>query len=223
MWSDVSRKYASLLALVVQQTVLVIMIRYSKMQMSSFTSSTAVVLAEVVKVVMNLSLELVSSRANEAVSWRTVLNKWWNSDILSLAPPAFLYMTQNNLLFVALSNLSVPVYQVTSQGKLLTTALFSRLILKRKVAGTQYVSLLTIAMGVGVVLLSNVNTEKAALRLGLEQNMVIGIFAVACSCATSGFAGVCFESVLKSTEETSLYIRNAQLAMWSVVLGVFLC
>mmetsp|Transcript_15387 Transcript_15387/g.22714 ORF Transcript_15387/g.22714 Transcript_15387/m.22714 type:complete len:92 (-) Transcript_15387:194-469(-) len=46
--------------------------------------------------------------------------------------PAVLYLLQNNLLYFALSNLSVPTYQVSQQGKHLTTALISRVILKKK-------------------------------------------------------------------------------------------
>jgi UDP-sugar transporter A1/2/3 len=35
-----------------------------------------------------------------------------------------------------------------------------------------------------------------------------------------GFAGVYFEKMLKSTQKVSVYMRNMQLAMWSILLGL---
>jgi UDP-sugar transporter A1/2/3 len=46
-----------------------------------------------------------------------------------LLVPSLLYVVQNNLLFVAVSNLDPGAYQVTSQLKTLVTALFAILIL----------------------------------------------------------------------------------------------
>ncbi len=46
-----------------------------------------------------------------------------------LLVPSLLYVVQNNLLFVAVSNLDPGAYQVTSQLKTLVTALFAVLIL----------------------------------------------------------------------------------------------
>lgn len=44
--------------------------------------------------------------------------------------PSILYVAQNNLLFIAVSNLDPGTYQVTSQLKTLITALFAVLILR---------------------------------------------------------------------------------------------
>ena len=51
-------------------------------------------------------------------------------EILKVSVPSFLYVVQNNLLYLALSNLDAATYQVCYQLKILTTALFSATMLK---------------------------------------------------------------------------------------------
>ena len=51
----------------------------------------------------------------------------------------------------------------------------------------------------------------------IEQ--IIGFVAVLLSCVTSGFAGVYFEKVLKSAQSLSLWERNIQLAVYSIVIA----
>jgi UDP-sugar transporter A1/2/3 len=47
------------------------------------------------------------------------------------------YTLQSNLLFVALANLDAPTYQITYQTKTIFTALFSRLLLGRRLEVSQ--------------------------------------------------------------------------------------
>jgi len=221
-----SVKNVSLFALVLQQVGLVLMIRHSRTRKSEsdfvpYLTSTAVVLAECLKLVLNLSLELLLVQHDTSPSLWTEL---MDQEGLNLVVPALLYLIQNNLLFVALSNLSVPVYQVTNQGKLLTTALCSRILLNKSISGMQYVSLAVLALGVALVQLSGME-EKISSNdnsAGKDQNQLQGLIAVVISCITSGFAGVYFEKVLKSksTKKLSVYIRNAQLSIWSIFLGL---
>jgi UDP-sugar transporter A1/2/3 len=106
---------------------------------------------------------------------------------LKLAIPALLYVVQNNLLFVALSNLSVPLYQVTNQGKLLRRPC-SRLLLNKSISGMQYLSLLVLALGVAVVQLSSIEKVEASdENVEHADGQLIGLLAVFASCFTSGF------------------------------------
>jgi UDP-sugar transporter A1/2/3 len=222
-----SAKNVSLLALVLQNAGLVLMIRYSRMRktldddpseaLQSYLPSTVVVSAECLKLVLNLFLELVLVDREEPCRMCTEL---LNPDTFKLVIPALLYVLQNNLLFVALSNLSVPVYQVTNQGKLLTTALWSRILLNKSISGMQYVSLVILATGVAIVQLSSVEKGEASHNQNGQQSQQLGLMAVTVSCFTSGFAGVYFEMMLKSTRKTSVYMRNTQLAAWSILLGL---
>lgn len=52
-------------------------------------------------------------------------------DVMKMAVPACLYVVQNNLKYVAISNLEGPTFQLLYQLKILTTAVFSVLMLKR--------------------------------------------------------------------------------------------
>jgi UDP-sugar transporter A1/2/3 len=72
-------------------------------------------------------------------------------ETFKLLIPAGLYTLQNNLLFVALSNLDAATYQVTYQLKILTTALFSTLMLGKKLDSLKWISLVMLMLGVSLV------------------------------------------------------------------------
>lgn len=72
-------------------------------------------------------------------------------ETLKCAVPALAYTIQGNLLFVALSNLDAPTYQVTYQTKTLFTALFSRLLLGRTLANSQWLALALLFLGTVLV------------------------------------------------------------------------
>ena len=72
-------------------------------------------------------------------------------ETLKLLIPSGLYTLQNNLLFIALSNLDAATYQVTYQLKILTTALFSVLMLGKKLDSIKWISLVILMLGVSLV------------------------------------------------------------------------
>lgn len=51
------------------------------------------------------------------------------------------------------------------------------------------------------------------------QSPLVGMIAVITSCVMSGFAGVYFEKVLKSTKQ-SLWVRNVQLGFIGMIIGM---
>lgn len=104
--------------LMVQTTAVVLTMRYSRTTNSAdgqrYLSSTAVVMSEVFKILGSLLLLWVERKVSlwDAATFasREILAQW--KDTLKLAVPALLYTIQNNLLFVALSNLPAATYQV---------------------------------------------------------------------------------------------------------------
>jgi len=146
-------------------------------------------------------------------------------DALKILVPALLYLVQNTLLYVALSNLTAPIFQVTYQAKLVTTALVSVVMLQRSYSTQQWICLVVLSLGVAIVVLDT--GSSAPQKTANAQNLAVGLIAVSIACLSSALAGVYFEKVLKKPTTTgdstvtpaSLWMRNMQLAFFSVVIA----
>ena len=99
--------------------------------------------------------------------------------------PSAVYLIQNNLLYVAASNLDVATYQITYQLKILTTAMFAVTMLNKKLISTQWLSLLILIAGVAMVQLSDVKETKSAATAE-EQSKFVGFTAALTACCLSG-------------------------------------
>lgn len=149
-------------------------------------------------------------------------------DALKISIPALLYLIQNTLLYVALSNLSAPLFQVTYQAKLVTTAIVSVMMLGRQYNPKQWLCLVALSMGVATVVLGETE-EKEIDETKPTQSLMVGLVAVTIACFCSALAGVYFEKVLKvtTTEKdgaprvpVSVWMRNFQLAFFSCLIAV---
>lgn len=163
--------------------------------------------------------------------WREI----FSPDCWKLSIPAILYgafssaaaleqalifeplVIQNNLQYVAATNLEAATFQVTYQMKILTTAAFSVILLRKKLSTVQWVSLLFLALGVGIVQIqAGVHNDAAGSPHTPSMNVLKGFVAVAAACFTSGLAGVYFEMVLKNSQ-ADLWVRNVQLSLFSLL------
>eukprot|EP01082_Thalassiosira_pseudonana_P015193 g13711.t1 g13711 contig9:246962-247921(+) len=143
---------------------------------------------------------------------------------------ALLYTVQKNLLYLAISNVDAAVFQVTYQAKILTTALFSVLLLGKKLSYQKIAGLLLLTLGVALVQLDKV--EENASKSYQEQRRWVGVLAVLGACCTSGFGGVYFELVLKPrtlNQENgdtpprpppSVWAKNVQLSTFALVIAL---
>ncbi|KAJ9615377.1 UDP-galactose transporter Gms1 [Cladophialophora chaetospira] len=235
----VPTKYVSLLTLVVQNSSLVLMMRYSRILPGPrYLSSTAVVLSEVLKCLICLAIHINEQRHQLRYSQLPTLSddaspppsqagyglrQLW-SDIFSvksgffkLLVPAVLYTLQNNLQFVAATNLDAATFQVTYQCKILTTALFAVLMLGQSLSAKKWLSLVILTAGVACVQIPS-STANVSAQQG---NYMVGIIAVAIACVCSGFAGVYFEKVLKNGQSSSIWVRNIQLSVGCLAIALF--
>ncbi|XP_073773324.1 solute carrier family 35 member A3b isoform X4 [Danio rerio] len=149
-------KYASLGVLVFQTTSLVLTMRYSRTLHTEeplYLASSAVVCAELLKIVACILLVFrdhsFSVRSLNLVLKEEIINRPLLT--LKLAIPSGIYTLQNNLLYVALSNLDAATYQVTYQLKILTTALFSVSMLGKRLGIYQWLSLVILMFGIALV------------------------------------------------------------------------
>lgn len=109
---------------------------------------------------------------------------------------------------------------MTYQLKILTTALFSVLMLRKSLSRVQWVSLLLLFGGVAIVQVQQEGAkQKEAMATDQGQSYGKGLVAVVVSCLSSGFAGVYFEKILKGSS-ASVWLRNVQLGIFGTVLGL---
>jgi len=126
--------------------------------------------------------------------------------------------------------------QVTYQLKILTTAILSVVMLRKELSRLQWVSLFLLFFGVAAVNVQAnakpppVSVVKEAIqgaaqlvtqppKSTVDQRPIVGLLAVVTACCLSGFAGVYFEKILKSTPQ-SVFVRNIQLGVVGMVLGL---
>lgn len=111
---------------------------------------------------------------------------------------------------------------MTYQLKILTTAIFAVFILKKQLLRTQWVSLLTLIVGVVLVQLAQSGDHPAVTQNAREQNRFLGFIAAFSACVLSGFAGIYFEKILKGSD-ISVWMRNVQLSLCSIPFGLLTC
>lgn len=214
---------AVLCTLAVQNACQMLSMRYSRMPgQPKYLSSTAVVLAEVVKMLASFVILVVQKGPADAwdIVWRGVFVRW--QDTLMVGVPSMLYLLQNNLLYVATTHLDAATCQVAYQLKLLTTAFFTVTLLKRHISNRRWLSLGVLFMG--VVLVQSPSKSASAAN----ASPVIGMAAVTAACLLSGLAGVWLERIVKrdnatagtEQQEKPIWLRNIQLGFISLVLGL---
>ncbi|KAJ7111531.1 nucleotide-sugar transporter [Mycena crocata] len=228
-------KYLSLVTLAVQNSLLTLIMHYSRVSTPpsrAYSPATAVLMNEILKGSISLVIAFSridapspdvggqTSRLTLAARVRRLAGAVFSQDCWKLSIPAILYVIQNNLQFVAVSNLEAATFQVSYQMKILTTAAFSVLLLRKKLTSPQWVALLFLAIGVAVVQIQagavRVVEDGVLLDDTHNMNAMKGFIAVATACITSGLAGVYFEMVLKNSQ-TDLWVRNVQLSLFSLL------
>uniref|UniRef100_A0A3B4AYS0 Uncharacterized protein n=1 Tax=Periophthalmus magnuspinnatus TaxID=409849 RepID=A0A3B4AYS0_9GOBI len=213
-------KYISLAVLVVQNASLILSIRFVRtLPGDRFYATSAVVMAEVLKVLTCLLIILLQKRreCQPLSMFDSIVVQY--KDTLKLAVPSLIYTLQNNLQYIAISNLPAATFQVTYQLKILTTALFSVLMLRKSLSRVQWFSLLLLFAGVAIVQVQQEGKKESSVSDSSSQNYMVGLVAVVISCLSSGFAGVYFEKILKGSA-ASVWVRNVQLGVFGTALGL---
>ena len=220
-------KLMLLVGMVLQNSSTVLVGRYTRSSVAKeelYNVNHLICICEFVKLALSMVLEGYSLGGVDALVESIQLHIVSKPlDALKILVPALLYLVQNTLLYVALSNLTAPIFQVTYQGKLVTTALVSVVMLQRSYSPQQWVCLCLLSLGVAVAVLGESSGSSSAADKPVHTNLVVGLTAVTIACLSSALAGVYFEKVLKKPgnekQPASLWMRNMQLAFFSVVIA----
>jgi len=218
-----NKKWLALIALVVQNSLQSIVMRYTlvtgEVEASQrYMTSTAVLMSEIMKLCISVLACFVIDAGANVSKFKSVLktDAGGGGDWLKLCVPSVLYTVQNSLQYAAMAELSAPVFQVMYQMKIITTAVFSVHMLSRQITVAQWGAIVALSLGVAAVQLSQ-RAEAAD-----QQNSMMGLVYVLCGCVTSGFAGVYFELVLK-TSKASVWLRNIQLSCIGILVATVGC
>ncbi|KAI9225310.1 MAG: nucleotide-sugar transporter-domain-containing protein [Piptocephalis tieghemiana] len=241
--------HLSLLVLVLHNSILVLLLRASRSHSDHssnpsdspsllYLASVAVVFTELLKLsicFLVLIFSMLSSSSSVPIrqGLACILSSVFQPrEIIRLSLPSACYALQNNLLYLALSNLEAATFQVVYQLKILATALFSILLLRRTLSVKQWSSLLLLMMGVTLVQWQTAvphHPSPGNSSEEPEEKPILGFMAVILACLSSGFAGCYFERILKSSSTyalpispPSLWVRNGQLGISATFFSLLL-
>lgn len=210
--------FLALLGLVIQNTALAILLKFSfRKTADSYAPTTVVLTTEILKLLVCGLVTSQRSFRDLVVAITTIGEQG------TLFVPSLLYVIQNNLLFYGAQRLSSVVYIVCTQTKILTTAIISKVMLGTKLNAKQYLALIFLVFG--VVIVQAPNASPTAARQGRTE--LIGVAAVLLASLTSGAAGVILEKLFKehvtrsSKVEHTVWTRNVQLSLISLPFACF--
>ncbi|KAF2193463.1 nucleotide-sugar transporter [Zopfia rhizophila CBS 207.26] len=154
-------KQLSLITLTFQNSALILIMHHSRVMPlvggHRYHTSTSVFLNEVIKLGISLTMALYDMSANlpantpATVLFENLISAVFTNESWKLAIPALLYTLQNTLQYVAVSHLDAATFQVTYQLKILTTAIFSVVLLGRSLSTRKWASLVLLIIGISIV------------------------------------------------------------------------
>jgi UDP-sugar transporter A1/2/3 len=222
-----------------QNTSVVLVTRYTRVGISTedmYVINDLVMITEVGKLVLAAALEYNHTNGQLLRSIQeNIIER--PLDFFRILIPSLLYLVQNSVLYIAIGNLTAPMFQVTYQCKLLTTAIVSVIMLQRRYSTKQWICLSLLGLGVAIVVLgaredtgggSANKSSSGGEDSANSQNLFAGLTAVTIACLCSAFAGVYFEKILKhSTNDrgharppVSEWMRNVQMALFSICIAL---
>jgi UDP-sugar transporter A1/2/3 len=166
-------KYVTLVSLALHRTAHVISLRYVRTTSGPrFINSTLIWICEVQKAILSLIL-IIGEERSLIGGLKSIYNKILlePKDTIKMAIPALIYTVQSNLNLKAISNLDAATFmvnnlqytydylenefyflkQVTNQLKIFTTAIFTVIMLHRRLGLVQWFSLAILVFGVCLV------------------------------------------------------------------------
>lgn len=141
-----------------------------------YSPSTAVLLNEIIKLTVSLTMALYELNSKQpdlpaTTLFIRLLSTIFTFDCWRMAIPALLYTFQNTLQYIAASNLDASTFLITYQLRILATAVFSFVLLKRSLSTRKWLSLLLLTTGVAVVQLHPMVRHTANTALWMPRSV----------------------------------------------------
>ncbi|CEF69343.1 UDP-galactose translocator [Strongyloides ratti] len=232
-------KTLSILFFIFHGTLSVCMLRYVRFRKVSnmFIAPVALMVGEFFKIFLSiifLSIENKSLIGAVKILYLETLINW--KTFLKTSIPAFCYAIQNLLYYYAISYLDATLLLVLQQIKILSTAFFTVVLLKKKLSPLQWLSMLILIIGIILVQIkfptikndehSNNSTKKnetieTTTHFYPLPNpfhippQIIGLTMVMIGTTIAGFVGTFLEKMFKNND-TSIWARNFQLSIFSI-------
>lgn len=204
-----------LTVLAAQNCSLTLVTSYSRRSVSGpkYLASTVVVANELLKTGIVLC-QLLFTHGPRHVAFVLLPRHVLSIRTMRYALPALFYTVQNNLLFFAMDNLDSVTVAVTSQMKVLTTAVFSVIILSRRLSWMHWIALVVLVCGL-VVMEIDGEGGMGAGSIGYYN----GLLAMLAACSSSGFASVYLELLFKQMD-LDIWVANFQLQLFCLPIAV---
>eukprot|EP00124_Ichthyophonus_hoferi_P002567 Ihof_evm6s179 gene=Ihof_evmTU6s179 len=230
MWSVDSRdrriatmKVIVLVLLCLQNSGYALLRRYSQgILLQKATPSSILLVGEIIKLLYSALRIFASPGASSAPLGETLPHKalYIVSTSRPMLVPAGVYLIMNLLSYASLQRIDAGLFTVFSQGKLLTTGVFSVLMLNRSLHVRKWRALMLSVLG--TILISHQTMPIIELGQQKRTEFLVGIAAVVSEVVLSGFVSVYFEKVLKAKINMEItptvWDRNIQLAFFSILI-----
>ncbi|GMT24099.1 hypothetical protein PFISCL1PPCAC_15396, partial [Pristionchus fissidentatus] len=228
LWiSATSTEFISLVVLTIHMSALPLLVRQTSKEQTQltqngsspvkFVASTSVLMSEFFKLaICTLLIASVIDHPKQVFHkvYTTIVHN--RRETAKICVPALIYAIQNNLYYVALANLDATTFSVTSQLRILTTALLAVSILNKILSYAQWGALFLSLIGVVIVQIEKARTSSNPDLSHLNGgNPIVGFSATFAIAWMSSFAGVYFEKVLKESK-TDVWIQNIRLALLTI-------
>ena len=212
-----------LLAVCLQNAGYTLIRKYSTMT-ENVSSREILFVGEVIKVVISTYFTLENARTRQESSSAEGVGlkrlQWLVNNSIKMLVLAGIYGAMNILSFVALQYIGAGEFTICAQLKILSTAGFSVLIMRRSLSWTKWRALMLLVLGCILVVspsLDKTNNTESEAQSGWLQ--LLGYGAVLIEVLLSGFASIYFEKVVKSTTEVvTIWERNFQLGLYSLAM-----
>jgi len=150
---------------------------------------------------------LLQARTDNAAGTKITIDR----NCFKYAIPALLYAVHNNLVFLGLSYLDAPTYQLLNNIKIIVTGLLYRVFLAKPLRMVQWIGLAVLMFGQMVATIETGGTASTR-----PEGFMAGVCVMFVLAAMSGMAGVYNESLLKGSTD-STHWQNLQLYAFSVL------